>query len=224
MAPKAGGAPSGVAEKIDPAVLRPAAPSQQIISIEPGQLSTPMVRRDRVWRFGVMPGALQMASMRRQHDTATACPAHTGGRTSRADEFVPAKADAAQLCIARTAIRVWAHRDVLACYRSRDAAKLWIKLTDNEARRVAGAAGTQAMGRVRGVASHCGASIGAVWERVRRGEFEADRALRGCGQWGWWLSPPDDHIAAPEAPHCPRQEGSTHHGRLSSRDVQHQAL
>ena len=46
----------------------------------------------------------------------------------RADGFVPARVAARQLGITLSAIRVWAHRGVLACDQSRNAAKLWIRL------------------------------------------------------------------------------------------------
>jgi hypothetical protein len=143
---------------------------------------------------------VRVASMRRQHGIPTACPAHTGGLTARADGFVPARVAAAQLGITLAAIRVWAHRGVLACDQSREAAKLWIKLTDDDIRRVAGAASTGGMERVRDVASRCGTSIGSAWERVRRGEFEAYRAPRGRDQWEWWLSPRQSHPGTTSAP------------------------
>lgn len=138
----------------------------------------------------------RVASMRRQHHIPTACPVNTAGRNSRADGFVPLRAAAAQLGISLAAIRDWAHRGILACDQSRDAAKLWVKLTDDDVRRLAGAASTRGMERVRDVASRCGSSISAVWERVRRGEFEACRASRGPGQWEWWLSPPSSQSGA----------------------------
>ena len=112
-----------------------------------------------------------------------------GGRVSRADGFVPARVAAAQLGITLAAIRIWAHRGVLACDQSRSAAKLWIKLTGDDVRRVAGVASTCGMERVRDVARRCGTPVDAVWERVRDGEFEAYRARRGRDQWEWWLSP-----------------------------------
>jgi len=107
---------------------------------------------------------------------------------------------AARLGITLAAIRVWAHRGVLACDQSRNGAKFWIKLTDDDVRRVAGTVDTREMERVRNVARRCGTSINAVWERVRRGEFEAYRAPRGRDQWEWWLSPRRPHSASEYTP------------------------
>jgi hypothetical protein len=146
--------------------------------------------------------AIRVASMRRQYGIPTACPANTGGRVSRADGFIPARVAARRLGITLGAIRVWAHRGVLACDQSRAAAKLWIRLGEDDVRRVAGAADTRGMERVRDAASRCGTSADAIWERVRRGEFNACRAPRGAGQWEWWLSPRPLQLAPTDA-HLP---------------------
>ncbi|TDH58478.1 hypothetical protein E2C06_32435 [Dankookia rubra] len=104
-------------------------------------------------RYGKPWTPIRVASMRRMHDIPTACPANTAGRISRADGFVPLRVAAARLGISLAAIRVWAHRGVLACDQSRNGAKFWIKLTEDDARRVAGTADTCGMERVRDVAS-----------------------------------------------------------------------
>jgi hypothetical protein len=142
---------------------------------------------------------IRVASMRRRHDIPTACPANTGGRTSRADGFVPLRVATARLGVTLAAIRVWAHRGVLACDQSRNGAKLWIKLTDDDVRRVAGKADTCGMERVRDVARRCGTPTNAVWKQVRRGEFEAYRVPRGRDQWEWWLSARPSHSASEHA-------------------------
>ena len=70
----------------------------------------------------------------------------------------------------------------------------------------------------------CGNATGLpAWHRTSRRVRGRPRPL-GLRPMGLVALTPGDHSPAPEAPHCPRQEGSTHHGRLSSRDVQHQAL
>jgi hypothetical protein len=151
-------------------------------------------------RYGKPWTPIRVASMRRMHEIPTACPANTAGRISRADGFVPLRVAAARLGMTMAAVRVWAHRGVLACDQSRNAAKLWIKLTDDDVRRVAGTAETNGMERVRDVVRRCGTSTDAVWDRVRRGEFEAYRAPRGQGQWEWWLSSRPRHSAPEHTP------------------------
>jgi DNA invertase Pin-like site-specific DNA recombinase len=146
-------------------------------------------------RYGKPWTTIRVTSMRHVHDIPTACPANTKGRISRADGFVPLRVAAARLGITLAAIRVWAHRGVLACDQSRNGAKFWIKLTDDDVQRATGTADTCGMERVRDVARRCGTSISDVWERVRRGEFKAYRAPRGRGQWEWRLSPQPTHSA-----------------------------
>jgi DNA invertase Pin-like site-specific DNA recombinase len=131
----------------------------------------------------------RVASVRRQHRIPTGCPAQTRGTSMRADGFVPARVAARQLGITLGALRVWAHRGVLTCDQSRDAAKLWIRLEDGDADRLGGGADATGMERVRDVASRNGSSNAAVWERVRAGEFFAYRIQRGRKQWDWRLAP-----------------------------------
>jgi DNA invertase Pin-like site-specific DNA recombinase len=138
----------------------------------------------------------RVASMRRQYEIPTACPAQTNGLTTRGDEFVPARVAAQQLGITLAAIRVWAHRGVVACDQSSKAAKLWIRLAPDDTERLSGRTNIAGMERVSDVASRRGEALTTVWERVRRGEFKAYRAPRGRKQWEWWLSPKTPCTAA----------------------------
>ena len=138
----------------------------------------------------------RVASMRRQHGIPTACPAQTGGVTVRADGFMPARVAAQQLGITLAAIRVWAHRGVLACDQSSEASKLWIRLHPADVERLGGHADTTGMERARDIAHRSGSSIAAVWERVRQKEFSAYRIQRGRNQWDWRLSAQMPALAA----------------------------
>jgi DNA invertase Pin-like site-specific DNA recombinase len=142
-----------------------------------------LTRHGKSWTRG------RVASMRLQHRIPTACPTQTRGVVMRADGFVPAKVAARQLGIALGAIRVWAHKGVLACDQSSEAAKLWIRLEPGDAERLGGQANTTGMERVRDIASRTGGSIASVWDRVRRRELLAYRISRGRNQWDWRLSP-----------------------------------
>jgi IS66 C-terminal element/Recombinase len=188
------------------------------------QVAAALTAQGQRTRHGKPWTRIRVASMRRQHGIPTACPAHTGGLTSRADGFVPARVAAAQLGITLAAIRVWAHRGVLACDQSREAAKLWIKLTDDDIRRVAGAASTGGMERVRDVASRCGTSPSA-----RPGNGSAVASSRPTappggvtnGNGGPHLG---NHIPAQRVPLCPLQQGPTHNGHLSDGGARHWAI
>ncbi|MBV8868193.1 MAG: recombinase family protein [Acetobacteraceae bacterium] len=139
-------------------------------------------RHGKPWTRG------RVASMRRQHAISTACPAQTRGVAIRADGFVPAKVAAQQLGITLAALRVWAHRGVLVCDQSSDAAKIWVRLEPGDFERLGGEADAVDMERVRDVAQRSGSSIGSVWERVRKKEFSAYRTRRGRNQWDWRLA------------------------------------
>ena len=82
----------------------------------------------------------------------------------RADGYVPAKVAARHLGITLGAIRVWAHRGVLACDQSSQASKLWIRLDPGDLERLGGQADTTGMERARDIAERSGSSIAAVWE------------------------------------------------------------
>jgi len=140
-------------------------------------------RHGKPWTRG------RVASMRQQHRIPTACPTHTRGVVVRADGFVPAKVAARQLGITLGALRIWAHRGVLACDQSSEAAKLWIRLDPGDVERLSGQADPAGMERVRDVASRNASPTASVWERVRKGEFHAYRVQTGSRHWEWRLSP-----------------------------------
>jgi hypothetical protein len=158
------------------------------------QVAAALARRGLLSRHGKPWTQGRVAAMRRQYRIPTACPAQTGGIAIRADGFVPAKRAARQLGITLAAIRVWAHRGVVACDQSRPAAKLWIRLNPGDSERLSGQADTAGMECVRDIAARSGSSVATVWEGVRRGEFTAYRVKRGRNQWDWRLARPTSDI------------------------------
>ena len=162
-----------------------------------------LTRQGKPWTRG------RVASMRRQHAIPTACPTQTRGVDVRADGYVPAKVAARHLGITLGAIRVWAHRGVLACDQSSQASKLWIRLDPGDLERLGGQADTTGMERARDIADRSGSSIAAVWERVRRKEFSAYRIQRGHNQWDWRLSAQMPASAPPPSRHSSSAERTT---------------
>lgn len=152
------------------------------------QVAAALTGQGLVSRHGKPWTRTRVASMRRQHDIPTACPAQTRGVAVRADGFVPAKMAAQQLGITLAALRVWAHRGILVCDQSSDAAKIWIRLNPGDLDRLGGEANTAGMERVRDIAQRSGSSIASVWKRVREREFSAYRTQRGRNQWDWRLT------------------------------------
>jgi hypothetical protein len=142
----------------------------------------------------------RVASMRPQHDIPTACPTQTGRLTRRADGFVPARVAGERLGMTLAAIRVWAHRGILACDQSSPSAKLWVRLTPADAERVSGGADAGGLPRVRELAAREGVAAAEIWARVRSGELVAYRAPRGRDQGEWRLARPAPPNAAPSGP------------------------
>jgi DNA invertase Pin-like site-specific DNA recombinase len=158
-------------------------------------------RHGKPWTRG------RVASMRRQHDIPTGCPSQTRGILRRADGFVPAKRAARELGITLAAIRIWAHRGILVCDQSSDAAKIWIRLDPGDLERLGGDADTSGMERVRNIACRSGSSVASVWARVRDGEFAVYRIRRGHNQWDWRLAPRVPSSATALGSNCPQQQG-----------------
>jgi len=153
------------------------------------QVAAALTNQGLLSRHGKPWTRSRVASMRQQHRIPTACPTHTRGVVVRADGFVPAKVAAQQLGITLGALRIWAHRGVLACDQSSEAAKLWIRLDPGDVERLSGQADPAGMERVRDVASRNASPAASVWERVRTGEFHAYRVQTGSRHWEWRLSP-----------------------------------
>jgi hypothetical protein len=141
------------------------------------------------------------------HDIPTGCPSQTRGILRRADGFVPAKRAARELGITLAAIRIWAHRGILVCDQSSDAAKIWIRLDPGDLERLGGDADTSGMERVRNIACRSGSSVASVWARVRDGEFAVYRIRRGHNQWDWRLAPRVPSSATALGSNCPQQQG-----------------
>lgn len=160
------------------------------------QVAAALTGQGLVSRHGKPWTRTRVASMRRQHDIPTACPTQTRGVTLRADGFVPAKVAARRLGITLAALRVWAHRGILVCDQSSDAAKIWIRLDPGDLDRLGGEADTASMERVRDIAQRSGSSIASVWECVRRKEFSVYRIRRGRNQWDWRLTTHTPPLAA----------------------------
>jgi hypothetical protein len=77
-------------------------------------------RQDKPWTYA------RVASMRRQHGIATACPIDTRATTARADGLVSLRAAAERLGLAQATIRIWAHHGVVSCDQRCAASKLWV--------------------------------------------------------------------------------------------------
>ena len=140
-------------------------------------------RQDKPWTYA------RVASMRRQHGIATACPIDTRATTARADGLVSLRAAAERLGLAQATIRIWAHRGVVSCDQRCAASKLWVRLTDADVARLDGSATPSGLTGIADVMRQDQITREEVWDRVRAGRYIAYRVRHGLEGWQWGLRP-----------------------------------
>jgi DNA invertase Pin-like site-specific DNA recombinase len=165
-------------------------------------------RTGKAWTYA------RVHSMRKEHGIATACPLRARGAAPRADGLMPARAAARCLGVSPSLIHVWARQGVLAYDQRRPASRLWVRLDEGDRARLDGscAAATAHLPTLGEVMRTDRLSRGAVWERVRRGEYQAFRVARGrC--WEWRLQRSTAPNSSPARPDIrPHGEGANHYG------------
>jgi hypothetical protein len=125
--------------------------------------------------------------MRMQHGIPTACPLHTQGTEPRADGLMPVLAAARRLGVSPSLIHVWMQHDVLTHDQRRSASRVWVRLTAEDLARLDGS--NPSAPQLPSFAELTQAehlSREALWDRVRRGEYQAFRVRRGR-VWQWHL-------------------------------------
>ncbi len=132
--------------------------------------------------------------MRKQHGIATACPLHTCDAARRADGLLPVAAAARRLGVSPSLVHVWVQQGVLVHDQRRSASRVWVRLDESDLARLnssnPAAPHLPGFGEVMR-AEHL--SRDEVWDRVRRGEYQAFRARRGqCWEWRLQRSPTPD--------------------------------
>ncbi len=126
-------------------------------------------------------------SMRKQHGIPTGCPLHTRDAAPRADGLVPLAVAAERLGISPSLVHVWVRHGVLRHDQHRSASRVWVGLNADDLARLDGSskvgpnlpsfAHVQRTERL---------ARGDLWDRVRRGEYQAFR-VRDGQVWKWHL-------------------------------------
>jgi hypothetical protein len=138
-------------------------------------------RTDKPWTYA------RVHSMRKEHGIASACPLHTRGAVERADGLVPVKVAAQRLGVSPSLLHVWVRHGVLAHDQRLSASRVWVRLTsDDEARLDGSSPVARMLPRFTGVRRAEQLPTEALWERVRRGEYQAFRTRHGRS-WEWRL-------------------------------------
>ena len=145
-------------------------------------------RTGKAWTYA------RVHSVRKQHGIATACPLHTREVSQRADGLLPIRAAAQRLSVSPSLVHLWAQRGALTYDQRRSASRVWMRLDEDDLARLDGssplAPHLPSFGEVMRAER---LSQGALWDCVRRGEYQAFRARRGrCWEWRLQRSPASD--------------------------------
>jgi transposase-like protein len=156
-----------------------------------------VTRTGKPWTYA------RVHSMRKEHGIASACPLHTREAVERADGMVPAKVAAQRLGVSPSLLHVWVRHGALAHDQRLSASRVWVRLTSDDQARLDGSSPVaHTLPRFAEVRRAERLSTEALWERVRRGEYQAFRTRRGQG-WEWrLLHPPASDVGRErEEPH-----------------------
>jgi DNA invertase Pin-like site-specific DNA recombinase len=158
-----------------------------------------LTRTGKSWTYA------RVHSIRKQHGIATACPLHTQEARQRADGLVPVKVAAQRLAVSSSLVHIWVRHGVLTHDQRRSSSRVWVRVDEQDLTRLDGS--NQFAPHLPSFAEVMQAehlSQDALWDRVRRREYQAFRVQRGqC--WTW-------HLQRLSAPHGARDnEEPAHH-------------
>ncbi len=164
----------------------------------------------------------RVASIRKQHHIATACPVDPGagaGR-ARADGRVSVAVAAQRLGVSSSLVHVWLQQGALTSEQSEQRTRQsyrWVRLTVADVARLDGQHDWCRFPPVRQVMQERGWSRAEAWAHVRAGEYLAYRHPAGQ-HWEWRLQalPPTTPTAPPMPPTTsPRREAPAVRGTLA---------
>jgi DNA invertase Pin-like site-specific DNA recombinase len=158
-----------------------------------------LTRTGKSWTYA------RVHSIRKQHGIATACPLHTQEARQRADGLVPVKVAAQRLAVSSSVVHIWVRHGVLTHDQRRSSSRVWVRVDEQDLTRLDGS--NQFAPHLPSFAEVMQAehlSQDALWDRVRRREYQAFRVQRGqC--WTW-------HLQRLSAPYVARDnEEPAHH-------------
>jgi hypothetical protein len=140
-----------------------------------------VTRTGKAWTYA------RVRSMRKRHGIAAACPLHTREAVERADGMVPMKVAAQRLGVSPSLLHVWVRHGVLAHDQRLSASRVWVRLTSDDQARLDGSSPVaRTLPRLAEVRRAERLPAEALWEQVRRGEYQAFRTRRGQS-WEWRL-------------------------------------
>src|SRR5579863_969783 len=134
----------------------------------------------------------RVASLRKQHSIATACPVEPGAVAVRGDGLISTTEAARRLHISSSLVHMWVGHGVLTGDQRAAGSDRWVSLTEQDAARLSGQVPCADFPSIRDLMHRHQCSAEEVWQYVRRGDYLPYRRRAG-GRWEWRFGPP----------HCP---------------------
>lgn len=132
----------------------------------------------------------RVASLRKQHAIATACPTEPGAIAVRGDGLISSTEAARRLQVSRSLVNVWLGHGVLVGDQRAPGSDQWVRLTEPDAARVSGQIPCAHWPSIQDLMRTHQCCVEEVWQRVRQGDYLPYR--RRAGQhWEWRFCPKD---------------------------------
>ena len=132
----------------------------------------------------------RVASLRKQHAIATACPVEPGAVAVRGDGLISTSEAARRLQISPSLVQVWLVHGVLTGDQRAAGSDRWVRLTEQEAARLSGQLPCTDFLSIRDLMRLHQCSAEEVWQYVRRGTYLPYRRRTGH-RWEWRFCPQD---------------------------------
>jgi DNA invertase Pin-like site-specific DNA recombinase len=132
----------------------------------------------------------RVASLRKQHAIATACPVEPGAVAVRGDGLISTREAARRLQISSSLGHVWVGHGVLTGDQRGAGSALWVRLSEQEVARLSGEIPCANFLSIRDLMRRHHCSAEEVWQYVCRGDYLPYRRRTG-GRWEWRFCPQD---------------------------------
>jgi len=132
----------------------------------------------------------RVASLRKQHAIATACPVEPGAVAVRGDGLISTTEAARRLQISSSLVHVWVGHGVLSGDQRGAGSARWVRLTDQEAARLSGQVACADFFSIHDLMRRHQCSAEEVWQYVRRGDYLPYRRRAGRS-FEWRFGPQD---------------------------------
>jgi len=137
----------------------------------------------------------RVASLRKQHAIASACPVEPGAVAVRGDGLISTAEAARRLQISSSRVHVWVGHGVLTGDQRGAGSDLWVRLSEQDLVRLSGQMPCADFPSIRDLMRLHQCSAKEVWQYVRRGDYLPYRRRAGH-RWEWRFCHQD----------CPREK------------------